>query len=184
MERHQTTITPNGNGPAAGDASWYALHVRSRHEFVASADLQKKGIESFLPSIVRVSQWRDRKKRVEFPLFPGYMFVHIPPHSEAFLRVVKSRGSVQFISLEPGHPTPVPDDEIDSLRILLESGKPLDVYPGLAPGSRVRLKRGVLAGAEGVLAAREDHRCLFHINIEILGRSVGVTVPAEDLEQA
>ncbi len=181
MEQERTSC---GNGSAAdAGANWYALHVRSRHEFVASSELKRKRIENFLPSVVRLSQWKDRKKSVEFPLFPGYLFVHIPPHPEVFLSVAKTRGSVGFVCLLPGHPTPVLPEEVDSLRLLLTSGKPFDVYPDLTPGTRVRVKRGPLAGAEGVLAARED-QCLFHVNIEILGRSVALKVCGDDMEQA
>lgn len=184
MTMEQERTAPRGNaGATQADANWYALHVRSRHEFAASSELQRKGIESFLPSVMRVSQWKDRKKRVEFPLFPGYLFVHIAPRAEEFLRVVKTRGTVRFIALEPGHPTPVPAGEIDSLKLLVESGEPLDVYPHLAPGTRVRVKRGPLAGAEGMLHQREGQH-LFLVNIEILGRSVGLRMYAEDIEQA
>lgn len=184
MEQERTALCGNGGGPGTGaGANWYALHVRSRHEFAASSELQRKGIESFLPSVMRVSRWKDRNKHVEFPLFPGYLFVHIAARPDEYLRVVTTRGTVRLLSLEPGYPTPVPADEIDSLRVLLMSGKPFDVYPCLTPGTRVRVKRGPLTGAEGVLALREDP-CLFHVNIEILGRSVGVKVYADDVEQA
>ena len=180
----QTRMAHSGNaGAVHREANWYALHVRSRHEFAASSELQRKGIDSFLPSVIRVSQWKDRKKRVEFPLFPGYLFVHIAPRADEFLRVVKTTGTVSFISLEPGHPTPVPAGEIDSLRLLVESGEPLDIYPYLKEGTRIRVKRGPLTGACGVLHQKEDQH-LFLINIEILGRSVGLRLYAGDIEQA
>jgi transcription antitermination factor NusG len=184
LEQEGTALcgTASARGTGTG-ANWYALHVRSRHEFAAFSELHRKGIESFLPSVTRVSQWKDRKKSVEFPLFPGYLFVHIVPHPEEFLRVVKTRGSVKFVSLLPGHPTPILHEEIDSLKLLVESGETLDVYPYLAPGTRVKVKRGPLAGAEGVLHQRENQH-LFLVNIEILGRSVGLRIYAEDIEQA
>lgn len=173
-----------GDGGAAyGEANWYALHVKSRHEFVADTDLRRKGIDSFLPSVTRTSRWTDRRKRVEFPLFPGYLFVRIVPHAEEFLRVIKTRGTVRFLSLERGHPTPVPAEEIDSLKRMLVSGAQLDVYPHLAAGMQVRVRRGPLAGACGMLQQREEH-CQFLVNIDILGRSVGLRLPAEDIEPA
>lgn len=165
------------------DRNWYAIHVRSRHEFVTSDELRKKGVNAFLPTATRISQWKDRKKRIVCALFPGYLFVHIGPHPEEFMQVIKSRGTVAFVSLEPGHPTPVPPEEIQTLQILLQSGRDVDLYPHLTPGARVRVKRGPLSGAEGVLASRED-RHLFLVNIEILGRSVGLPIYAEDVERA
>jgi transcriptional antiterminator NusG len=165
------------------EANWYALSVRSRHEFVVSGELQRKGIETFLPSVTKLSQWKDRKKRVEFPLFPGYLFVHLLPDAEEFLRIVRTRGSVMFVSLDPGHPTPVPPEEISALKIILGSGENVDIYPRLKEGTPVRVKRGIFQGAEGVLARKEDQD-VFLVSIELLGRSVGVKIYADDVEAA
>lgn len=145
--------------------------------------MRRKGIETFLPSIRKMSQWKDRKKRVEFPLFPGYLFVSISPDPEDFMRVVTTRGTVRFISLEPGHPTPVAGEEIDALRIIVNSGEKIDVYPGLKLGERVRVRNGILRGAAGILIRKEDDHILL-VSMEILGRSVGVKILADDVEAA
>jgi len=160
---------------------WYALYVKSRHEFVTNNELLKKGIESYLPAVTRLRKWKDRKKLVDFPLFPGYLFVFIDPNPEAFLDVLKTRGVVTFVALEPGHPTPVSPQEIESLRIILQSGRELNLYPSLKEGTSVRVKRGPLKGAEGILKKMESHY-VFHVNIGILGRSVGVKLWADDIE--
>jgi transcription termination/antitermination protein NusG len=164
-------------------ANWYALWVKSRHEFVVSQELSRKGIDNFLPVVARTRQWKDRKKVIDYPLFPGYLFVHIMPEPGKFLNVVKTRGSVSFISLEHGEPTSISPDEIDSLKIMLESGERIDVFPALKEGTIVRVKRGPLRGAIGILAKREDHH-MFVVNIDILGRSVGLKIYAEDVEAA
>lgn len=163
--------------------SWYALWVKSRQEFVASKELSRKGVENYLPAVTRVRQWADRKKKVAFPVFPGYVFVHILPRAEEFLNVVKTRGSVCFVCLEPGRPTPVSSQEIASLKILLQSGEQVDVFPAFKAGASVRIKRGPLHGAVGMLAKREAHD-MFLVNIDILGRSVGMKIHADDVEQA
>jgi transcription termination/antitermination protein NusG len=163
--------------------NWYALRVKSRHEFVTSEELTRKKIENFLPSVLRVRQWKDRKKTVDFPLFPGYLFVHIEPQPGAFLNVLKTRGSVNFVSLEPGQPTSVSPVEIAALSAMLKSGEQLDVFPAFKEGAAVRVKHGPLRGTVGILAKRED-RHMFLINIDILGRSVGLKICAEDVELA
>jgi len=162
---------------------WFALHVKSRHEFVTNGELMKKGIETFLPSIKKWRQWKDRKKLIDFPLFPGYLFVHSYPNPEEFINVLKTKGAVTFISLESGNPTPVPSEEISSLKLLIENGKELDIYPHLKEGTWVRVKRGALKGAEGILKMKED-QYMFLINVRLLGRSVGVTIHADDIESA
>lgn len=161
--------------------NWYALFVRSRHEFVTSEQLRKRGIDVFLPSVTRKRRWSDRKKEVVCPLFPGYLFVYMEPSAENFLNAVKARGSVSFVGQEPGRPSPVDPREMETLRMMLAGCDELDTYPYLNEGAPVLVKQGPLKGAKGVLARKEaDH--LFMVNIEILGRSVGTKVSAEDLE--
>lgn len=161
--------------------NWYAAYIKSRHEFVAEKELSKKEIETFLPVVKKLRTWKDRKKWIDFPLFPGYLFIKTIPSYENFLNILITRGVVTLISSDIGIPIPIPDDEINSLRLMLESGRDIDIYPNLKEGSRVRIKRGPLTGAEGTLKIK-DEQYMFLVNIDILGRSVGVKVYAEDLE--
>jgi transcription antitermination factor NusG len=160
---------------------WFALYVKSRHEFVALDELQKKGIATFLPSVKRWRLWKDRRKLIEFPLFPGYLFVNLSPGFEEFANVLKTRGAVTFISAEPGHPSSVSHEEINFLKLLIESGKELDIYPHLTEGACIRVRRGPLKGAEGVLMKKQDQHMLL-VNIKLLGRSVGLKIYADDIE--
>jgi transcription antitermination factor NusG len=164
-------------------ANWYALYVKSRHEFTVCNELKRKGIDVFLPLIKKLNQWKDRKKHVEFPLFPGYLFVNIVPEPEEFSKVIKTRGTVTFVSLTSGRPTPVAAKEINSLKIILENRNGVDVYPNLKEGSPVRVRRGIFQGAEGFLE-KKDNQCVFVVSIKLLGRSVGVQIHGDDLEAA
>jgi transcription antitermination factor NusG len=147
---------------------------------VTDGELRRKGVETFLPSIKRLSRWKDRSKLVDFPLFPGYLFVHLPPGPEKVLDILRTRGVVTFVSLVPGCPTPVSSDEIGSLRLLIESGQEFDIYPQLKKGARVRVKSGPLKGAVGAIASKEG-QSLFVVNIDILGRSIGVRIYSDDI---
>ncbi len=168
-------------GAATSDAEWYAIHVKSRHEFVVHEDLTRKRQIAFSPSVQKLSQWKDRRKLVRFPLFPGYLFVQVNSSPGAFLEVLKTRGVVAFVSLQPGTPTPILREEIDALKLMMASGKEIDIYPSLKEGTRVRMKTGPLKDAEGVITKREN-QYLFVINIELLGRSVAVKLSARDIE--
>ncbi len=162
---------------------WFALYVKSRHEFVTNSELNKKGIETFLPSVKKWRQWKDRRKLIDFPIFPGYLFVHVYPNPEIFVDVLKTRGAVTLISSESGRPTPVLPEEIQSLKLLIESGSELNLYPYLKEGRWIRVKRGPLKGAEGVLTKKEE-QYMFLVNIKLLGRSVGMRIHADDIESA
>lgn len=163
--------------------SWYAVYVKSNHEHVAFSELQQKQVEAFLPSVRTLRQWKDRKKWIDFPLFPGYIFIHIRPHPQEFISVLRTRGVITILSAEAGNPTPVPCEEIDSLKILLASGQDIDIYPHLREGSQVRVRRGPLKGAAGTITKKQE-QCIFLVAIELLGRSIGVKITADDIEPA
>lgn len=162
---------------------WFALHVKSRHEFLVQSEMEKDGREVYLPVVNRVSQWKDRKKRVDFPLFPGYLFARVLPVSDYFLGLVKTRGVMRILSAVPGQPTPVPDSEISALKTLLAGGKELDVHPELQEGKVVRIRKGIFTGVEGVVS-KKGEQYLLHVNISMLGRCVTVKMLPDDVELA
>jgi len=57
----------------------------------------------------------------------------------------------------------------------------LTFYPHLKEGAPVRIKRGVFKGAEGILDKKNDQH-VFIVNINVLGRSVGIKMHADDVE--
>lgn len=163
--------------------NWYAVYVKSRHEFVTRAELCGKGLEAYVPSMRKLRNWKDRRKLVEFPLFPGYLFARMQPSAHNFLQVLKTRGVVSLLSAELGSPTAVPDEEINSLRLLIESGCDINIYPHMKEGTKIFVKRGVFKGATGTIIRKQDQYMLM-VNINILGRSVGVKIYADDMEAA
>jgi transcription termination/antitermination protein NusG len=163
--------------------NWYALYVKSRHEFVTQGELSRKKITTFLPSVERIRQWKDRKKFIQFPVFPGYLFVYIQARPNEYTNVLKTRGAVHLLSTEIGCPTPVSPEEINSLKLIIESGQTVDIYPNLKKGTPVRVKRGPLAGAEGIISNKLE-QYIFVVNIDMLGRSIGVSISADDIESA
>lgn len=164
-------------------ANWYAVYVQSRCEFVAGRQFARLGIESYLPVIKKTTQWHDRKKTLDWPLFPGYLFVRVAPEPREFAHVLKTHGVVCLLGTKPGSPTPVTAEEILHLQMMTKSGESLSVMNRLQVGTRVRIRQGVLEGVSGVLGSIEaGSKCLFGLNIDILGRSVCVMVSPGDVE--
>lgn len=160
---------------------WYAVHVRSRHEFRVFSRLAEAGIEAFVPVVERLQKWSDRKKLVEFPLFPGYIFVHIPDTYDTILAVLKKQGVVRFLGMVPGSPEPVPEEQIDALKKLVAVKNEIDPYPYLKHGQQVRVKRGPLKGAVGILTEKAGQH-LFVVSIDILQQGVSIKIDASDIE--
>jgi len=161
---------------------WYAAYVRANHEFRVSERLAKAGIEAFLPAVERSRRWKDRRKSVSFPLFPSYLFVHTGISPKERLAILKTPGIVSLLGTA-GEAEPVSDGEIDSLKRLVSSRVPIEPYPYLKEGRRVRVKRGALEGIEGVLVEIRGGHSLV-LSVDILRRGVSVRVDASDIEPA
>ena len=88
---------------SANDAVyWYAVFSRSRHEKIVATALTNTGVTTFLPLVSEMHSWSDRRKLVDVPLFPGYVFVRIPNTAEAKLHVLKTSGVAQFVGNRRG----------------------------------------------------------------------------------
>lgn len=77
---------------------WHILYVKSRQEKKINRALNEQGIETFLPLIKTVKQWSDRKKKVEVPLIPSYIFVKIKSKKE-YQEVIDSKHSCFFLKM-------------------------------------------------------------------------------------
>ena len=73
---------------------WYALYVQVNHEKEVTKRLEQKEVSCFLPLMETWSKRRDRRKKVQLPMFPGYVFVHVLLDSSANLTIVKTPGAL------------------------------------------------------------------------------------------
>lgn len=164
----------------AGRLQWYALHTKSNFEKITASEVSAKGLESFLPVRAELHRWKDRKKTIETPLFPGYVFVRIADCDRSRLQVVRSTGAVRILGTGTWI-EPIPDVEIDSIRTLIRSGIPFHAHSFLREGERVRVKWGPLEGVEGVLTRIKSENRLI-MSVEMLSQSVAVQVDLDHVE--
>jgi transcription antitermination factor NusG len=130
---------------------WFAVFSRSRHERTVATALTYTGVTTFLPLVSEMHFWSDRRKLVDVPLFPGYVFVQIPNSPEARLHVLKTSGVVRFVGNRYGA-VPIPDKEISDVRTVLDHKLGCSPHPFLQLGQHVRIRGGSLDGVEGILA--------------------------------
>jgi transcription elongation factor/antiterminator RfaH len=158
---------------------WYALQTRSRHEKVVHSQLEQKAFESFLPLYRSVRRWKDRRKELALPLFPGYVFVRMELSERR--EALKTHGVARIVSFG-GIPASLPEKEIEAIRHFLEKRMRVDPHPYLRVGQRARIRSGPFAGLEGILL-RKKNRLRFVISLDLIYRSVAVEIDAEDLMQ-
>jgi transcription antitermination factor NusG len=167
-------------GAAMGARLWYAVQTLARHEKKVTAQLEEKGVTTFLPLVTEVHRWSDRRKVVEVPLFSCYAFVHMGPSVEGRLLVVQTPGVIGFVGIH-GVGTPIPDKEIEDIQTLLTHHAGCAPYPFLNVGKRVRIRGGCFDGVEGILVGKNSDRSLV-VSIELIQRSVAVRFDGYDVE--
>lgn len=156
---------------------WYALRTRSRHEKLVRDRLVGQGVEPLLPTVLRLSQWKDRKKKIEVPLFTGYCFARFA--REDRLAVQRTVGVVQIVGNGQG-PEPIPEVEIEALRTLMASRLSYDVHPYLQEGMPVEVVRGPLQGVRGVLL-RKDKPFRLVISVNLIRQAAAVEIDSSDV---
>src|SRR2546423_11200453 len=118
---------------------WLVLRTRSRQENIVEGYLKQKEINAFLPKRNEVRRWKDRRKVLETPLFPGYVFVQPHPHQYVNLRYIP--GSCGLVR-SGSDPAKMPERDLEGVRIMARSGVSLSVNAELIPGQRVEVLSG------------------------------------------
>ena len=158
-------------------SAWYALWTRSRHEHLVCRELTSRHVEAFLPTILRWSAWKDRKKQIDWPLFPGYCFARFDVDSR--FAILNCLGVVAIVSFN-GEPAPIPDCEIDGVRRLVSSELRYDPCPFIHEGAVVEVVRGPLTGVVGRLVRKGSHAHLV-LSVATVNQAVSVQVDASDV---
>lgn len=158
---------------------WYVAYTRPRHEKRVEQQMQSCGIDCFLPLYLSLRRWKDRRKQLQLPLFPGYVFVHFSLTDR--LRVLQLPGVLEFVSFQ-GRPAVLAETEMEILRNGLDPAR-AEPYPFLTVGRRVRINTGPVAGLEGVLLRRKNKMRVV-VAIDSIQRAIAVEVDAKEIEPA
>jgi transcriptional antiterminator NusG len=155
---------------------WFVLWTHSHSERLVHDQLARKGFEMFLPTIKTWSRRKGAPSAIALPMFPGYVFLRHAMDKSAYVEVVKARGLVRVLGERWDRLAPVPDDEIDAIRRVVDSDVPVFPHAFMREGQRVRISGGPLAGLEGFLIATKPQKGLFVVSVDLLQRSVAVEV--------
>ncbi|HEX7050698.1 MAG TPA: UpxY family transcription antiterminator [Longimicrobiales bacterium] len=161
---------------------WYACYTRARHEKRVEELLRGRGVDSYLPLAPRLQQWKDRKKRVHFPLFPSYVFGRFTLRE---VHAVLTTPGVSTIVRANGYPTPIQEREIENIRrfaaAVASTGVEPERRPLLREGQRVRVIEGAFRDVEGVVIERRGRKRVL-VGIEAIGQGLEIDVDARLLK--
>jgi transcription termination/antitermination protein NusG len=162
--------------------AWYAIHTYPRHERVVAERIRQLQIATFLPTIAETHRWSDRRKIVEIPLFSSYVFVQLVPTNETRLRVLRTEGVIGFVGSQRTG-TPIPDEQIEAVRVLLDRKVACKTHPFLKVGQRVRVRGGALDGVEGLFVSQNGDESIV-ISVDAIQRSLAIRINGYDLAVA
>jgi len=162
---------------AHSQALWYAGYTAARHEKRVAEHLVQRGVEHFLPLYETIRRWNNGRHRVQFPLFPGYIFVRIALQER--LRVLEVPGFVRLVGFS-GIPCPLPEGDILTMREALSAGVLAEPYPYLTAGTRVEIRNGPLKGMTGILLRRHNKYRVV-LSVDLIQRSMVVEVDAGEV---
>lgn len=151
---------------------WFALQVRTRWEQSTAILLSGKGYQTLLPTCRTKRLSRGQHKEVSAPLFPGYVFCHFDAQNR--LPVLVTPGVVGVLG-NGRVPVPVEESEIAAIQSAISAGAPVEPWPYLEVGQRVRLEDPTWGGLEGILVNCKGSRRLV-LSVSLLRRSVALEV--------
>jgi transcription antitermination factor NusG len=160
-----------------GEVNWYAAYTRYHCEKRVARMIEYRGVEHFLPLYEVVHRWKERKARLQLPLFASYVFVHLDLRDRMSILTVP--GVIRLVGYP--RPTPLSGREIEAIRNYLSHRPAVEPYPYLTRGKLVHIKAGPLAGLEGIVLRRKSG-CRVVINVDPIRRAMAVELPASDLE--
>jgi transcription antitermination factor NusG len=186
MASSTATLAARGKADYAGavalpalwaEQRWYAAYTCAQHEKRVAAELGVREVEHFLPLYSSVRRWKDRRMKLDLPLFPGYVFVRLALRDR--LRVVQIPSVVRLVGFN-GLPAALPDEEMQILRACLCQALRAEPHPFLTLGRRVRITGGPFAGLEGVLKRKKNDLRVI-VSLELIQRSMAVDIDAADV---
>jgi transcription antitermination factor NusG len=159
--------------PAAPEGQeWFAVQVWTGREQRCADRLSQRRYEVLLPSYPEFHRWSDRLKRVERPLFPGYLFCRTS--AESVGKIVTTPWIIRIVGSENG-PVPVAAEEVAALKRVVDQGLKAEPWDYIRVGERVRICDGPLTGAEGLIVrTKSQHRLI--LSVSLLARSVAVEI--------
>lgn len=173
-------IASGSTGKISNEANaakrWHVLWTHSNCERLVYDQLRAQGFETLLPMIHQWSRRRGLRYLGRVPMFPGYLFLHHAIDKLSYLQVCKSRGLVRILGEQWDRLATVPDHEIEAIQRLIETDLPALPHAYLREGQKVRVLRGPLANAEGILLKSEPEKGLLVLSVELLRRSVAVEI--------
>ena len=158
------------------DTQWYALYCRSRHERMVHERLQEKGYDSYLADYRTRMKHGMRLRIVEKNLLPGYVLINAAITPKVFLDILQTKSVVHFVGRSWPDLSWIPVDQVESLKLLLNSQQRFEEICYCTRGDAVEVIAGPLAGLRGLFAGEANRKDHVIVSLDLLRRSLAVAI--------
>jgi len=159
----------------ASDKSWFALYTKPRSEFKAAEQINSVGVNYYLPTITKIKQWSDRKKRITEPVIRGYIFIFADEKER--LASLEQQAVVRCV-FEAGRPARIPAWQMENLMKMLNTDSEFFVHEGITKGTKVKIIDGPFEGVIGIVQEFDEGKSIA-VSIDLLNRSIIAHLPAD-----
>lgn len=161
------------------DMKWYVMYTASRSEKKVADRLTEKGWDVYLPMVEELRQWSDRKKKVQRPLFNGYVFVKT--ERSKLWECLQVPGAVKFVNFAGNHAT-IREEDLDTIRRIVTTGVAVETDGGeIGPGEKVKVVGGPLQDMEGE-CIEKGNKDYFLIRIPGIMQNMIITIERKFLQ--
>jgi transcription antitermination factor NusG len=161
-------------------SGWYIIYTKPRHEKKVTARLSEAGINYFLPMTRSVRIWHDRKKVLDMPLFPSYVFVYLNDRN-AYCKSMETEGFLYYVKTGK-EIARINASVIENIKLLINCNNNLEVSGNyFPPGRKLVIIQGALTGLSCEVI-ESDRKKKFLVRVHLLERSLLLTMPEEHLQ--
>ena len=167
----------------SGPIPWYVARTKPRQEQTANANLLRQGFETYLPNLKVLKHIRRRQELRLEPMFPQYIFLR-PGRDEQSIAPVRSTFGILGIVRFGQNPAVLSARTLAAITALesRQNQSRIEELSAIAPGSKVMVVEGPLAGMEGLVAAVSMKRV--EVLMHLLGADTKVSLALGCLEVA
>jgi transcriptional antiterminator RfaH len=158
------------------NSGWYLIYTKPRHEKMVHSHLKEIKINSYLPTQKVLRTWHDRKKYVEEPLFPSYIFIYLID-LKSYYGGLEAQGALNYVRIGK-EIARVSETIVNNIKLVADRVSELEVTDNhLQPGKQLVISEGVLTGlACEVVQINGKQKAL--VRVSLLQRNLLITLPS------
>lgn len=159
---------------------WYVLQTKPRNEKLVLRQIEQKEIEIFVPFVEKIRMWSDRKKKIQVPLFSGYVFIH-GNEEERLRAITNTSGALRYLFFEK-RPAIVSDREIELIKEIIDGPEKISIEDkNIKKGDLIEVTFGVFKGMKGyVNEVRGNYKLT--VNLEELSYSFSIILNSNEVK--